>query len=247
LGFPWPPKRGWAKRCSTLPWPLSGWALQVLFFLLTRRSHAKGAGVKAGTQRRWGARRAGLDAGASAAYLASPPSRKTAAASRRPGEWLPSCAHPRRFPGHGKPSTASRSAAHSPASERPLDLPWERSDWRGVGGHAAPALPASPRLRRVRHACTSSVPQYAQGHRPGPARPEARLIHPPALASGQTSIAVLLVRVARLGLDAGAPRHFMPNACKGEERSQRASDRSGTAADLQEREAIRRAPGGVWG
>src|SRR5262252_30744 len=45
-----------------------------------------------------------------------------------------------------------RAAAHSPASERPLDLPWERSDWRGVGGHAAPALAASPRPRRVRHA-----------------------------------------------------------------------------------------------
>ena len=40
---------------------------------------------------------------------------RTAAASRRPGERLPSCAHPRGLPGHGKPSTASRSAAHSPA------------------------------------------------------------------------------------------------------------------------------------
>jgi hypothetical protein len=91
---------------------------------------------------------------------------RTAAASRRPGERLPSCVHPRRLHGHGKPSTASRSAAHSPASKRPLDLPWERSDARGVGGHAAPALPASPRLRRVRHACTSPVPRHAQGLRP---------------------------------------------------------------------------------
>src|SRR5262250_1441028 len=39
---------------------------------------------------------------------------RTAAASRRPGEQPPSCVHPRGFPGHGKPSTAARSAAHSP-------------------------------------------------------------------------------------------------------------------------------------
>ena len=47
---------------------------------------------------------------------------RTAAARCRPGERLPSCAHPRGLPGHGKPSTASRSAAHSPASKRPFDL-----------------------------------------------------------------------------------------------------------------------------
>ena len=50
LGFPWPPKRGWAKTCATLPWPISGWSLQFLFFLLRGEAHAKGAGVKAGTQ-----------------------------------------------------------------------------------------------------------------------------------------------------------------------------------------------------
>jgi hypothetical protein len=43
------------------------------------------------------------------------PAGRTAAASRRPGERPPSCAHPRGLPGHGKPSTVSRSAAHSPA------------------------------------------------------------------------------------------------------------------------------------
>src|SRR5262249_25147185 len=36
---------------------------------------------------------------------------KPAAASRRPGEQPPSFARPRRLPGHGKPSTAARSAA----------------------------------------------------------------------------------------------------------------------------------------
>src|SRR5215472_9816574 len=48
LGFPWPPKRGWAKRCATLPWPLRGWALQFLFFLLTRRSPRGGSGCQGG-------------------------------------------------------------------------------------------------------------------------------------------------------------------------------------------------------
>src|SRR5262249_4991228 len=48
LGFPWPPKRGWAKRCATLPWPLSGWSLQFLFFLLTRRSPREGSGCQGG-------------------------------------------------------------------------------------------------------------------------------------------------------------------------------------------------------
>src|SRR6516225_7914859 len=46
------------------------------------------------------------------------PAGRSAAASRRPEERLPSCAHPRRLPGHGKPSTAEAPAAHSPASDR---------------------------------------------------------------------------------------------------------------------------------
>jgi hypothetical protein len=82
--------------------------------------------------------------------------RKTAAARGRPGERLPSCARPRGLPGHGKPSTASRSVAHSPASERPLDLPWERSDLRGVWGHVVPTRSASLRPRRVRPALAAS-------------------------------------------------------------------------------------------
>src|SRR5262249_53239457 len=48
LGFPWPPKRGWAKTCATLPWQLSGWALQVVFFLLTPRSLREGSGCQGG-------------------------------------------------------------------------------------------------------------------------------------------------------------------------------------------------------
>src|SRR5262252_7267136 len=77
------------------------------------------------------------------------PAGRTAAARGRPGERLPSGAHPRGLPGHGTPSTAFRSAAHSPASARPLDLPWERSDLRGEGGTLPPRCPPA-------HASTAS-------------------------------------------------------------------------------------------
>ena len=73
-------------------------------------------------------------------------------------------------------------AAHSPASARPLDLPWEHSDLRGEGGHAAPALPASPRQHRVRHAYTLSIHPHAQGLQPWSASTAACLArHTPSL------------------------------------------------------------------
>src|SRR5215468_10731957 len=80
--------------------------------------------------------------------------------------------------------------------------------------HAAPALPASPRQHRVRHACTLSVPPHAQGLQPWAASTAACLIHPPALRSGQTAVAGLLGRAARPGLDAGARRQYIPHAYK---------------------------------
>ena len=80
------------------------------------------------------------------------PAGRTAAARGRPGERPPRSVHPRRLPGHGKPSTASRSAAHSPASTRPLDLPWERSDARGAWGHVATTRSTCPCPCLVWHA-----------------------------------------------------------------------------------------------
>jgi hypothetical protein len=75
--------------------------------------------------------------------------RKTAAARGRPGERLPSCAHPRGLPGHGKPSTASRSAAHSPAVKDQLTYT-PLAAWQGFGGASpqregltTPALPGA--------------------------------------------------------------------------------------------------------
>ena len=52
LGFPWPPKRGWAKTCATLPWPIRGWSLQFVFSVLTPRSQSPCAGVKAARRAR---------------------------------------------------------------------------------------------------------------------------------------------------------------------------------------------------
>ena len=91
-------------------------------------------------QRSWGARRAGLDAGASAAYLASPPSRKTAAAGRRPGSGLER-RPPARPPGQGKPS-ASRSphTARQSKSHRTTI----RFGWQGSGA-PSPRVDARPR------------------------------------------------------------------------------------------------------
>ena len=134
--------------------------------------------------------------------------RKTAAARGRQGSGS-SCAHPRVLPGHGKPSTASRAAAHSPASARPLDLPWERSDARGVGGARCPRAVRQPTPARA-----SPVPRHAQGLRPRSASTEASLARLTACAGGQPAVAVLLVRAARPGLDAGALRHYITNAYK---------------------------------
>src|SRR5215467_7084589 len=69
------------------------------------------------------------------------PAGRTAAARGRPGEQPPSCAHPRGLLGHGQPSTASRSAAHSPASERPLDYPGSAATHEGRGGTLPPHGP----------------------------------------------------------------------------------------------------------
>src|SRR5215468_7439248 len=69
------------------------------------------------------------------------PAGRTAAASRRPGERPPSCVHPRGLRGHGKPSTAARSAAHSPASKRPFVQPRNAATCEGCGDTLSPRGP----------------------------------------------------------------------------------------------------------
>ena len=242
LGFPWPLclKRGWAKTCATLPWPIRGWSLQFVFSVLTRRSPIGGSGCQ-GCAAPSGAR-PGLDAGASGDYIAWPSKdRKTAAARGRPGERLPSCAHPRGLPGHGKPSTASRSAAHSPASKRPLDLPWERSDARGAWGHVATTRSACHRQRLVRHARAPPVPACRACDRGPPAPRPAWYALLPSLAARPRWPSCWCAQRGQALTQEPCGITFQTLARR-EERPQRTSGRSGTAADLQERSAIRRAP-----
>ena len=116
---------------------------------------------------------------------------RTAAARGRPGERLPSCAHPRGLPGHGTPSTASRSAGHTARRVKDRSTyPGSAATHEGRGGtlppHGAPA-----------HARAAS------------ARAEVRLTRPLARAGVQTTVAVLLVRAARPSLDAGALRQYI--------------------------------------
>jgi len=100
LGFPWPLclKRGWAKRCSTLPWPVSGWSLQFLFSVLTRRSQSWWIRQCQGCACAPSVARLALDVVPPGLPCVAFEGRKTAAISRRPGERPPSCAHSRGLP-----------------------------------------------------------------------------------------------------------------------------------------------------
>ena len=89
------------------------------------------------------------------------PAGRTAAARCRPGERPLSCVHPRGLPGHGKPSTAARSAAHSPAvKDQSNNTPLRPG--RGLGA------PSHQRVRTTRpDAPGASVPVlHAQCLRP---------------------------------------------------------------------------------
>jgi hypothetical protein len=140
------------KTCATLPWPLSGWSLQVVFFRLTRRSQCDGSGCQgcAAERSTTGAERKepGLDAGATRAlHCVALQGGRTAASRCRPGERPPSCVHPQGLPGHGKPSMGSRPRSTQPGSERPGVQPRSVATNEGRRGtlppHGAPAH-ASP-------------------------------------------------------------------------------------------------------
>ena len=167
------------------------------------------------------------------------PAGRTAAASRRPGEQPPSCVLPRGLPGHGKPSTASRSAAQSPASERPLDLPWERSDARGAWGHVATTRSTCHRQHRVRHARAPPVPCTcrASAHGPPAPRPAWHAIHPSLAVRTPWPSCWCRPRGQALTQKPGGIT-FQTHARR-EDRQRKTRGRSGTAADLQERSAIR--------
>ena len=168
-----------------------------------------------------------------------------AAARGRPPSWCPAATAGGQGKEHApapgaRPHTAQQSKTNRPTAER--------SDLRGVGGHAAPTRSARLRPRRVRHTRAPPVPRHAQGLQSRSASTEARLARPMVLAGGQTAAALLLVRAAEdAGLDAGALRQYIAKPGKERESPQRDSGRSGEAAYLQERQAIREAPGGGVG
>ena len=125
----------------------------------------------------------------------------------------PSLARPRRLPGHGKPSTAVRSAAHSPAVKDHSYNHGAQRLARGGGARCPRAgrqpTPA-PRPARVDVGCPpprKGPETVVRQHRGLPRTPYT-------FAGGQKAVAVLLVRAARPGLDAGALRHYSTNACK---------------------------------
>ena len=188
---------------------------------LRGEAHAKGAGVKAGTQRSWGARSAGLDAGASAAYLASPSSRKNSSGQRQ--------------------ARGAASELRPPA--RP-PRPWDAFHGVPVRGHTARRVkdrstyPGSAATHEGRGG--TLPPHGAPAHaRAASARAEVRLTRPLARAGVQTTVAVLLVRAARPSLDAGALRQYIAKPGKERESPQRDSGRRGKRSAEP--------PEGVWG
>ena len=167
---------------------------------------------------------------------------RTAAASRRPGERPPSCVHPRGLLGHGKPSTAARSAAHSPASKRPFDLQRSGATCAGVWGHVVPTRSAGLRSRRVRHARAPPVPGTLKvcDRSPLAPRPAWHARHPSLAVRTPWPSCWCRPRGQALTQKPGGIT-FQTHARR-EDRQRKTRGRSGTAADLQERSAIRVAP-----
>jgi len=140
------------------------------------------------------------------------PAGRTAAASRRPGERPPSCVHPRGLPGHGKPSTAARSAAHSPAVKDRSTYSGAERPVRGCGDTLSPRGPpayargaSGTRVRRL----FPGTPRACDRGPPAP-KPVWHALRP-ALAARPWERS-WLVHTARPALDAGVLRQYIPNA-----------------------------------
>ena len=157
--------------------------------------------------------------------------------------------------------SAPRPVPHSPARGpaagpdlgrrgryRPATPPPALGQARGAWP-VAPARSTCHRPRLVRHARAPPVPRHVQGLRPRSASTEACLARHTAFAGGQNAVAVLRWCAPRgQALTQGPCSITLQTLARREERPQRTSDTSGTAADLQERSAIRRAPWrGLWG
>ena len=116
---------GGVKVCATLPWPFSGWSLQFVFAVLTRRSPIGGSGCQGCAAP--SAARPGLDAGATGDYIAWP---STDGKRQRPdagqGSGPRAAPQPRGRRDTPRPWGAFHGSCVSrtqPDSERPLVLP----------------------------------------------------------------------------------------------------------------------------
>ena len=243
LGFPWPLclKRGWAKTCATLPWPIRGWSLQVVFAVLTRRSPIGASGCQ-GCAAPSGAR-PGLDAGASGDYLAWP---SKGGKPQRPeaGQGSGSRAAPTREAslamGSLPPCSDLRHIAR-PVKDRSAH-PGSAATHEGRGGTLPPQDPpatasasSSTRVRRLSPARTGPATVVRQ-HRGPPDTPFL-----PALAARQRWPSCWCApRGQALTQEPGGITFQM--LARREERPQRTSGRSGPAAEPAGAYAIRRAP-----
>jgi hypothetical protein len=174
LGFPWPLPRGWAKTCATLPWPIRGWSLQVFVLPPYAAKPMRRERVSRLPQAP-SAARPGLDAGATRAlHCVAFQGGRTAASRCRPGERLPSCAHPRRLPAMGSLPQRPDPAAHSPARKRLLEQQ-PASVWLGSGGAPPPdGAHDTARCTRRERACPArAVPATDVHRRVGPRAPTA--------------------------------------------------------------------------
>ena len=162
LGFPWPPKRGWAKTCSYAALAVKRLVAASLFFRLRGEAKSKGAGVKAAEGGTTGAR---LERRRSARSLALTQERpqitlrglqggRTAAIRRRPGQRSRACPPPTpprpweafhwlRCPQHRARPVKDHSTYN------PLRL-------AGVWGRRAPRGSTRPRQPRQARACAFS-------------------------------------------------------------------------------------------
>ena len=143
-------------------------------------AQSEGAGVKAGTQRSWGAQRALTQERAEIRLRGLPrtangsgqPQARGAAPALRPS---PEAAETR--PGHGEPSTAPVSAAHSPVVKDHVSNNGAQRPARGVGArchHTARQPTPAPRQARACASCpparTVPAPEVRQ-HRGPPGTP----------------------------------------------------------------------------
>ena len=112
---------------------------------------------------------AALDAGASGAYIASPPSRKTSSGQMQARAAAPERARPRPFPGHGKPSTAGAPRSTEPG-QRPMPASREeRRPPRQRRDRAADRQDAGTRLWRTSSA--RAQPWHIPRRRPAAGAP----------------------------------------------------------------------------